>query len=181
MDRDKIPLARLYRRLFSRFWPERLKAYDMIAEDLEQRGCRLFKIKQLMPHEIDAKLLTGQIVSIYMKQRLPLKLSQFSYELEMLYAFLLQTLGAEASDDHRAVKELLLAIYDDDDEAARLQVERFFDEKPRRELSVLENMFRCYSYGMWEIRKRYQALACCTTEACERDVLRAAVGGHGVA
>ncbi len=61
MDRGKIPLARLYRRLFSRFWPERLKAYDMIADDLEQRGCRLFKIKQLMPHEIDAKLLTGQI------------------------------------------------------------------------------------------------------------------------
>ena len=179
MDRDKIPLARLYRRLFSRFWPERLKAYDTIADELERRGCRLFKIKQLMPHEIDAKLLTGQIVSIYLKQRLPLKLSQFSYELEMLYAFLLQPLGAEASKDHRLVKELLLDIYDDDDDAAQRQVERFFQEKPRRELSVLENMFRCYSATMWEVRNRSEALGLYSAE--ENDAPLAQAVGHGVA
>lgn len=181
MDRDKIPLARLYRRLFSRYWPERLKAYDMIADELEKRGCRLFKIQTLMPHEIDAKLLTGQIVSIYMKQLQPMKLSRFVDELQMLYAFLLQPLGAEASKGHRLVKQLLFAIYDEDDFAARQQIERFFAGKPRRDLSVLENMFLCYSSGMWEVRKRYEAAQFLGAEACAETDVREAVSGNGVA
>ena len=179
MDRGKIPLARLYRRLFSRFWPERLKAYDMIADDLEQRGCRLFKIKQLMPHEIDAKLLTGQIVSIYMKRLLPLRLSEFTAELEKLYAFLLQPLRCERSRNHRLVKKLLLGIYDEDDAAARQQIESFFQKKPRAELSVLENMFRCYGAAMWEVRDRAVRLR--STDVTEEPEEKQAAGGHGVA
>lgn len=178
MDRDKIPLARLYRRMFSRFWPERLKAYDMIAEDLERRGCLLFKIRDIMPHEIDAKLLTGQIVSIYMKQRLPLKLSEFAAELERLYAFLLQPLSEETSRNHRAVQQLLAAIYDDDDEPARRQIATFFFEQSRPELSVLGNMFRCYGATMWEVRRRYKA----AQALAENDLpLAQAGGGNGVA
>ena len=182
MDRGKIALARLYRRLFSRFWPERLKAYDMIAEDLEHRGCRLFKIKQLMPHEIDAKLLTGQIVSIYMKRlERPLRLDKFTTELEKLYDFLLQPLGHEMSRGHRLVKKLLLSIYDDDDRAARQQIEAFFQKKPRAELSVLENMFRCYGAAMWEVRERYRAVRVRSTDVAEEDEEAHAAEGHGVA
>ena len=179
MDRGKIPLARLYRRLFSRFWPERLKAYDMIADDLEQRGCRLFKIKQLMPHEIDAKLLTGQIVSIYMKRLLPLRLSEFAAELEKLYAFLLQPLRCEKSRGHRLVKRLLLGIYDEDDKAARQQIESFFQKKPRAELSVLENMFRCYGAAMWEVRER--AVRVRGTDVLDEPAEEQAAEAHGIA
>ena len=182
MDRGKIPLARLYRRLFSRFWPERLKAYDMIADDLEQRGCRLFKIKQLMPHEIDAKLLTGQIVSIYMKRlqsAQPLRLSEFVAELEKLYAFLLQPLRCEKSRGHRLVKRLLLGIYDEDDTAARQQIEAFFQKKPRAELSVLENMFRCYGAAMWEVRER--AVRVRSTDDLDEPAEEQAAEAHGIA
>lgn len=87
MNQKKIPQARLYRRLFSRFWPERLKAYDMIASDLTERGCRLFHFHQLMPHEMDAKLLTGQIVSIYMKRFQPMRLAEFTLRMSELYDF----------------------------------------------------------------------------------------------
>ena len=179
MDRGKIPLARLYRCLFSRFWPERLKAYDMIADDLEQRGCRLFKIKQLMPHEIDAKLLTGQIVSIYMKRLLPLRLSEFAAELEKLYAFLLQPLRCERSRSDRLVKRLLLGIYDEDDTAARQQIEAFFQKKPRAELSVLENMFRCYGAAMWEVRER--AVRVRGTDVLDEPAEEQAAEAHGIA
>ncbi|WP_294159703.1 hypothetical protein [uncultured Selenomonas sp.] len=179
MDHDKIPLARLYRRLFSRFWPERLKAYDMIADDLERRGCRLFRIREIMPHEIDAKLLTGQIVSIYMKQRQPMKLSEFVVELEKLYAFLLQPLRDELSKGHRLVKQLLALIYDEDDWTARRQIEAFFQQEPRPELSVLGNMFRCYSATMWEVRKRSEALGLYHAEESNAPLAQAV--GHGVA
>lgn len=154
MNRNKIPLAQLYRRLFSRFWPERLKAYDMIAEELTKRGCRLFQFRDLMPYEIDATLLTGQIVSIYMKRFQPLHLAEFEVRLEELYQFLLQPMREERSPGHGAAEEMLLAIYDEDDRAARMQVTRFFQSKLRPERSVLDNFFHCYAATMREVRAR---------------------------
>ena len=146
MNRNKIPLAQLYRRLFSRFWPERLKAYDMIAEELTKRGCRLFQFRDLMPYEIDATLLTGQIVSIYMKRFQPLHLAEFEVRLEELYQFLLQPMREERSPGHGAAEEMLLAIYDEDDRAARMQVTRFFQRKLRPERSVLD---KPHGAGCW--------------------------------
>lgn len=153
MNRDKIPLARLYRRLFSRFWPERLKAYDMMADDLERRGCRLFQLGPITPFAMDAKLLTGQMISIYMKKFMPMKLSAFVAKLEALYAFLLKPMRKETSPHHSAAKELLRDIYDEDDEVAPRQIEKFFATRLRPELSVLENIFRCYCAMM---RKAYE-------------------------
>lgn len=175
MDRNKIPLARLYRRLFSRFWPERLKAYDMIADDLTKRGCRLFHFQNLMPHEIDATLLTGQIVSIYMKQFQPLLLAEFSARIEEVYAFLLQPMRAEHSPGHRDAERMLLAIYDEDDQAARRHVMRFFKTELRPELSVLDNFFRCYAATMREVRAR------CRMVRASGEPHESAEVGHGAA
>ena len=175
MNQTKIPQARLYRRLFSRFWPERLTAYDMIASDLTERGCRLFHFHQLMPHEMDAKLLTGQIVSIYMKRFRPMRLAEFTLRMTELYDFLLQPMREEQSPQHRVAEEMLLAIYDDDDMAARQQVSDFFATKLRPELSVLENFFRCYAATMREVRER------CRMVRAGGQSREATEAGHGAA
>ena len=76
------------------------------------------------------------------------------------------------------MQQLLAAIYDDDDEHAQQQIATFFFEQTRPELSVLGNMFRCYSATMWEVRRRYKAAQALT----ENDLpLAQASGGNGVA
>ena len=158
MNQEKIPLARFYRQIFSRYWPERLKAYDTIADELSKRGCRLFSLPKLTPYQTDVKLLAGQIVSIYMKHQQPLDFETVVCKLDELYDLLLEPLREEKSKGHRVIKQLLLGIYDDDDVVARRQIDRFFHAHLRQDLSVFENICRCYGATMREVRERYKEI-----------------------
>lgn len=144
-----------YKKLLSSVWSERLDAYEKIASDLKQRGCSIFNEDRW----VDVKLLIGQIISIHFKKHVSSCVREFDEKLQRLYSLLLAPLRSDESSGHEDSMQLLIDIYDDDDEAARREIRRFFKSRANdgglnENESVLENLFRCYARMMQRVRER---------------------------
>jgi len=150
-------MERFYHDLLSNDWEERMRAYEAMEMDLRRRGCYALNDDKWE----DMKLLVGQIISIYFKKHPVRDLGEFRRELVLLYRRLLEPLSRDKSPGFRRSKSLLMDIYDDDDHAARLGIDAFFDAKANLLVttkSVLGNLFCCYEHMMDEVRKRYAAI-----------------------
>ena len=150
-------MEKFYRHLLSNVWEDRLQAYQAMEQDLRRRGCYALNDDKWE----DMKLLVGQIISIYFKKHPVRNLGEFRRELISLYRRLLEPLARDKSPGHQMSKQLLLDIYDDDDDAAKQGIEAFFAAPGvllAEKKSVLGNLFRCYEHMMDEVKERSLAM-----------------------
>ena len=147
-------MEKFYRWLLSKTWPERLKAYEYIEEDLRLRNCYALNDDKWK----DMKLLVGQILSIHFKKYPAVSLKEFSERLAKLYDMLIRPLAEERSIRHGFTMSLLMDIYDDDDSVAQQDIRNYFHRRDLDErISVLETLFNCYEWMMARIENRYAA------------------------
>lgn len=159
MKLQRDPMARFYRNLLSSEWKERLRAYEVIEQDLRQQGSYMLT----EDHWEDMKLLAGQIISIYFKRNVPEGLEQFKEMLKSLYDRLMSPLHMDKTPGYEASMQLLIGIYDDDDWAAQDEIRRFFQARGigrgvQENEPVLKNLWACYVSMMQQVRERSQAL-----------------------
>lgn len=148
-------IARFYHNLLSVDWEERLEAYSVIERDLKLRGCCQLNEERWE----DMKLLAGQIISIHFKRYVPKDLEDFKEKLSQLYGRLLGALRKDTSEGYRDSAQLLVDIYDDDDDVARRDIRDYFSGQDKGGFdvsrTVLENLFRCYEDMMKRVSARF--------------------------
>ena len=154
MENHTKPMARFYHDLLSVDWEERLQAYSVIEHDLKLRGYYVLNDDRWE----DMKLLVGQVVSIHFKKHAPRDLEDFEEKLSKLYTRFLGPLHMDKSEKHMDSMQLLMDIYDDDDDVARNDIYRFFTKSgadgPQDDQTVLGNLFRCYETMMQQVKDR---------------------------
>lgn len=157
MKHSAKPMERFYQDLLSADWGRRLQAYSSIERDLKLRGCYALNDDRWE----DMKLLAGQIISIHFKKNPPRDLADFEEKLPKLYARLLGPLRMDRSPGRSDSMQLLMDIYDDDDDHARRDIHRFFKKRGPDGLeeaqTVLGNLFRCYEAMMQQAESRLES------------------------
>lgn len=142
-------MKKFFMDLLSNDWERRLHAYSVIENDLRKRGFHLSE--ERWEH---MKLLAGQIISIYFKKNSPKSAQEFEKSLISLYRRLLSSLSSDKSKDYVKTQELLVDIYDEDDDVARKDIAGFFAKRVCPKETVLFNLFHCYEFMMQKVFKR---------------------------
>lgn len=148
MDNDNI-LRELYKDLLSNDWARRLYAYNIIENDLKERGIDLKDDEW-----DDLTLLVGQILSIYFKKKDVRGLKEFERELTSVYRRLLSPLFIDKSKNYIETQKLLISIYDEDDSPAKTEIKEYFSQKVQPKETVLSNIFKCYEFMMQKVMMR---------------------------
>ncbi|MBO6177878.1 MAG: hypothetical protein IKN12_09210 [Selenomonadaceae bacterium] len=150
-------LKLFYRDLLSKNWEQRLNAYTIVENDLRQHGYKMSEERWE-----NLTLLVGQILSIYFKKHPPQNFKDFEGKLAILYQRLLSPLSRDKSLNFSKSQDLLISIYDDDDDAARAEIKEFFKEQANESESLLKNLFRCYETMMERVVVRSKKMWQCS-------------------